>query len=88
MSREVPSFDLVAHLDELKMAVYHLVRDDAAEPVEEARLADVTNLQSYVALPDEILKALVDADFPPLAGFLLIDGKTIPRQKLLPSKPG
>lgn len=38
VSREVPSFDLVAHLDELKMAVYHLVRDDAAEPVEEARL--------------------------------------------------
>ena len=66
------------------MPIDHLIRDDAAEPVEETRLADVTDLQSYVALTDEILKTLVDADFPPLAGLLLVDGETIPSQKLLP----
>ena len=85
---EVPSFDLVAYLDELEMAVHHLVRDDAAEPVEETRLADVTDLQRHVALTDEVLEALVYPDLPPLAGLLFIDGETVPRQELLPRKSG
>ncbi len=78
MSREVPCSDLVAHLDELEVAIYHLVRDDAAEPVEEARLANVTDLQRHVALTDEVLETLVDADFPALASLLLVDCETIP----------
>ena len=85
---EVPSFDLVAHFNDLEVAVYHLVRDDTAESVEEARLADVTNLKSHVALTNEILEPLVDADFPPLTGLLFIDGETISREKLLPRKSG
>lgn len=78
MGGEVFDPYLIPDFDRLKMPIDHLVRDDAAEPVEEARLADVTNLQSHVALPDEVLKVLVDADFPPLAGLLLVDGETFP----------
>lgn len=77
---EVPSLDLVAYLDELEVAVDHLISDDAAKPVEETRLADVTDLQSHVALTDEVLEALVYANLPPLASLLLIDGETVPCQ--------
>ena len=72
--------DLVAYLDELEVAVDHLISDDAAKPVEETRLADVTDLQSHVALTDEVLEALVYANLPPLASLLLIDGETVPCQ--------
>ena len=88
MGGEVFDTYLIPDFDRLKMPIDHLVRDDAAEPVEETRLVDVTNLQSHVAFPDEVLEALVDADFPPLAGLLLEDSETFPRQELLPCKSG
>lgn len=85
---KVTNFYLVAHLDQFKVSVHHLIRDDAAEPVEEARLAAVTDFQSLIALADEVLETLVDSDFPTLAGFLLIDGEAIPHQEFLPRQLG
>ena len=78
MGGEVFDTYLIPDFDRLKMPIDHLVRDDAAEPVEEARLASVTDLQRHVALPDEVLETPVDADFPALAGLLLVYCETIP----------
>lgn len=84
MSGEVWGFDLVAYLNKFKLAVHHLIGENAAEAVEETGLVDVLDMHGRVTILNMALEALVDPDLSTLSGFLLVDCKAVTSQELLP----